>query len=71
MVKGVGLRLLSRRGSCVQIPPSAPKIPLSAQFMKLLNFAVLCNSLSFRLFLSEGKVLPVDFAHSLSYDCYL
>jgi hypothetical protein len=24
MVKGVGLRLLSRRGSCVQIPPSAP-----------------------------------------------
>jgi hypothetical protein len=24
MVKGVGLRLLSRRGSWVQIPPSAP-----------------------------------------------
>ena len=25
MVKGVGLRLLSRRGSWVQIPPSAPQ----------------------------------------------
>jgi hypothetical protein len=25
MAKGVGLRLLSRRGSWVQIPPSAPK----------------------------------------------
>lgn len=26
MAKGVGLRLLSRRGSWVQIPPSAPQI---------------------------------------------
>ena len=26
MAKGVGLRLLSRRGSWVQIPPSAPSI---------------------------------------------
>ncbi len=26
MAKGVGLRLLSRRGSWVQIPPSAPTI---------------------------------------------
>jgi hypothetical protein len=26
MAKGVGLRLLSRRGSWVQIPPSAPEV---------------------------------------------
>ena len=28
MAKGVGLRLLSRRGSWVQIPPSAPSFGL-------------------------------------------
>ena len=40
MAKGVGLRLLSRRGSWVQIPPSAPfyrcsnSIPISREYCK-------------------------------------
>ena len=49
MAKGVGLRLLSRRGSWVQIPPSAPlhyfsiiinakkKISASKKFVEFLN----------------------------------
>jgi hypothetical protein len=35
MAKGVGLRLLSRRGSWVQIPPSAPEIHLNEKDRKL------------------------------------
>ena len=47
MAKGVGLRLLSRRGSWVQIPPSAPQIQAyyevslvnRAEFMAIRNVA--------------------------------
>ena len=41
MAKGVGLRLLSRRGSWVQIPPSAPQRNLlESKESDLLNFGL-------------------------------
>ena len=41
MAKGVGLRLLSRRGSWVQIPPSAPEAHLwKLKESDLLNFGL-------------------------------
>jgi hypothetical protein len=45
MAKGVGLRLLSRRGSWVQIPPSAPQRNLwKSKESDLLNFGYLANA---------------------------
>ena|GEM_PF-2165706 len=50
MAKGVGLRLLSRRGSWVQIPPSAPSFAL-----RILNQGY-CSQDLFILFTnSAGK----------------
>jgi hypothetical protein len=65
MAKGVGLRLLSRRGSWVQIPPSAPQNPPSGFFNTLVCHSVMsliaekvytyfCFPLKIMIFLSNG-----------------
>jgi hypothetical protein len=52
MAKGVGLRLLSRRGSWVQIPPSAPNfrsvVALCSCVVQVLKYC----SLRYKLYLA-------------------
>jgi hypothetical protein len=51
MAKGVGLRLLSRRGSWVQIPPSAPTIS------KFSNIKRLCKKDAYTSKLLRGAIM--------------
>ena len=51
MAKGVGLRLLSRRGSWVQIPPSAPDFVVDGfSFVVVLykNMTVITYDISYK-----------------------